>query len=318
MTNISDLKLEGMYRLTACRPDGTERELAGWFSNLILDGGLNRLGTGGVWDRCDVGSGVTPVSFDQTKLAAIKASSTTVASSLAAVDENDYLYAFAIKTFTFPAGSVVGNLSEVGVGWAGGNLFSRALISDTHGEPTVITVLADEALTVQYQVRVWPSQEDRIFDLAIAGDVYTFTVAAICLSGNNDGVDNEWPVQLFNLLNGGAVSASATASAGAMTAYSEGVAFAGIDWIEMSGGTKLALFNTSGNVASFVSAYVDGSYQRKVRNTFGPSAGAAPFAGILVCTICGDYQMLIDPPIPKDNTNTLTLDYTIGWARKAF
>ncbi|MCU0702284.1 MAG: hypothetical protein MUC96_37785, partial [Myxococcaceae bacterium] len=147
----------GLYKIEAVNPKGERRLILDWFKNLILDAGLNRLGSGGAFDRCMVGTSSTPVLPSQTGLGAQIASTTTVEASTNGVDIPGG-YAWARRTFRFPVGSATGNITEVGVGWSATDCFSRALTVDGGGSPVTITVLADEFLDVTYELRLhWPN-----------------------------------------------------------------------------------------------------------------------------------------------------------------
>jgi hypothetical protein len=54
-----------------------------------------------------------------------------------------------------------------------------------------------------------------------------------------------------------------------------------------------------------------------MRNVFGLAAGDAAFGGFDVLTPVGNYQVLVDPPLPKDGSKVLTLDYKVSWARRS-
>lgn len=56
------------------------------------------------------------------------------------------------RVFSFPLGSKVGTFSEVGIfdAGSGGNLIAGQLIKDELGNPTTVTLLADEQLIVEY------------------------------------------------------------------------------------------------------------------------------------------------------------------------
>lgn len=315
--NLS-LGLSGHFKFVATKPDGTQRVLADWFSNLILDSGLNRLGSGGAWDRCQVGSGSTAPAVGQTALTTLVATTTTVQSTVAGTNTPTNTYAYARRTYRFAAGTATGNLSEVGIGWAaaGGGLFSRALITDGGGAPTTITVLADEVLDVIYEIRAYPTLTDQTFNLTIASVAYTFTVRPVRFSGDQSSGNKEWPVQLVALMTSGATDPAASGSPGSMHATASGSTLAAIT-ASAPTGTNLVSPSTSGNSAAFTAAYVNNSYQRTIRNTFGLTAGSASFGGFVILSNLGDWQATVSPVIPKDATKILTLDYTIGWARKS-
>ena len=90
-------------------------------------------------------------------------------------------YISHIVEYHFAIGAAAGNLSELGVGWAssGTTLFSRALILDSGGTPTTITVLSDEYLYVTYEHRFYPSETDATGSIVFTGNIggtYTYTL----------------------------------------------------------------------------------------------------------------------------------------------
>lgn len=90
--------------------------------------------------------------------------------------------------FEFPAGRATGNLTEVGVGWTSdgviipnannNRVFSRALILDASGQPTTLTVLADEILRVTYMLRLYVpfNVPDEVKVMTIGGVNTTVTI----------------------------------------------------------------------------------------------------------------------------------------------
>src|SRR5690606_11105005 len=147
----------GEYRIVARKADsGEERVLADWFSNLITDIGLNSIVNNGWKNWCHVGTGTnTPIEADsslQTPVASTSAKSNSVVSNAGAPS----YYSQASIDYTFPVGA--GTYTEVGVSNKAHTdgtqlMFSRARIVDGSGNPTSITVLADEFLVVPYRIR---------------------------------------------------------------------------------------------------------------------------------------------------------------------
>ena len=131
---------------------------SGWFLNNVLDTGLNQMSKG-IWvNRCCVGSGNSTPQNTQIQLDNFVASTTIQQAGLGVVETTNAPYYWGYRTtWRFVAGIATGNLSEVGLGWDDNNLWNRALIKDTAGNPTTITVLSDEYLDVVSEVRVYPA-----------------------------------------------------------------------------------------------------------------------------------------------------------------
>lgn len=300
--------LQGFYKFVATKRDGSQRVLADWHENLILDAGLNRLGVGGVLERCQVGSGNTAPATGQTALTTLVASTTTVQSQVAGTDTPTNTYAFCRTTYRFGEGVAAGNLAEVGVGWSSG-LFSRSLIRDTLGDPTTITILADESLDVSYEVRAYPVMTDQVVTLNISGADYEFTIRPGQFTGNQSNVGN-WPEQLVSFLTNGFVTTSSFRLS--MGLYGTDAALAAVTGIISGSG-----IGTGGaEEKSFRTSYVNNSYERACRMRYGLSAGNGNIGGLFLQSMLGNYQMLVDPPIPKTTSNILTLDFTLAWARR--
>lgn len=107
-----------------------------------------------------VGTGSTPPQPTDTSLENQRASTDVVTShthSYSYDEQSDTLIFTTVSTQSFSLGGVIGNISEVGVDFRGqfspwGNRFlqSRALIKDTQGNPTSISLGEDDQLVVVY------------------------------------------------------------------------------------------------------------------------------------------------------------------------
>lgn len=312
-TGKVNLQMAGRFKFVAHKKDGSSRVLADWFDNLMLDAGLERLGTGGVLGRCAVGTDSTAPNVSQTALVGFLASTTTINATSRGVAP-DQSYVFVRFTYRFAEGVAAGNLSEVGVGWANDAMFSRALIKDDLGDPTTITVLSDELLDVIYEVRIYPDLSDKVFNVDISGATYEFTLRP-CHVNPWEGIaaanEGKWGYELSEFLTGGFVSTGG--SLRTAQAFSTNATLREY-WQETNGGTSLGGPGMAGR--GFITAYETASLERKIRYTFGLDSGSSPFGGITFFSRCGSYQSVIDPPIPKDHTKVLTLDLTFSWGRK--
>lgn len=134
----------------------------GWFKNIVLDTGLNRMAENTWIDRVRVGSGNSAPVASQTQLDNTIASSNTTLNGGDSISKQTTTlpyYVAAKRTYRFPEGVAAGNISEVGCGWGTGlDLWNRALVKDLNGDPTTITVLSDEFLDVIIEVRYYPTQ----------------------------------------------------------------------------------------------------------------------------------------------------------------
>lgn len=290
--------MAGYFILQAVNVDtGTVRHLAE-FENLILDAGLERMGTGSYLDVCRIGSGNSVPTVLQTALDNKIASTNSVQSDVNGAQGTAPYYGWKKKTFRFNAGVATGNLSEVGVGWGNtttdGFLYSRALIKDGNGDPTTITVLADEFLDVTYELRCYPNLTDvTITGLDLGQSTHDVTIRAAQVT-NGD---------FWGLVLGGPVTLAYNTNSSTF-----------------NGGIGAITSSPSGAVANFVETdlpYSANSRKRTASVTL--SLNQANLAGgirsILLSTALGRHQLEFNPPINKTSEKTLTLNFEVSWGR---
>jgi hypothetical protein len=272
--------------------------LADWFPNLITNGGLDRIGTNADYlSYCHVGAGNTTPAFTDTGLAswlaqtASKIGSTSIQGSSPYYSTQQYVYFFDI-------GVAAGNLAEVGVGWSNSNtdLYSRALILDSGGSPTTITVLSDEYLYVTYQMRRYIPEIDTSSVVNISGIDYTFTGrAAVC---TNIGF---WPPYFR--------AGEPLGGQNNVYTYSSSI-----------GDITSSPSNSSGKpiVNPPYNAYVLGNYYRDCVWEFGLTQGNA-VGGITAFYSNklnnGAFQFGVSPAIPKTADNILEITVRSSWSR---
>ena len=300
-----NLELAGYYRITATNKDTLEeRVLADWFPNLITNNGLNLInfGKGNMTSYCYVGSGSTAPTVNdsglQNKIAT--ATGSTTFDNYSAKATPPY-YGYTTRSWTFAPGKAVGNLSEVGCGKdiLGVDIFSRSLITDALGNPITITVLADDYLTVIYELRCYPPLEDSVSTVTIAGVATECTVrASEVTTGSSwgfyyDGTNNT-VANAFNSVH---------------TVY-KGVLGS------ITGSPTLSLGTISQSSPSDV--YTPGSHFRDgvVNLSLAQGNSAEGISAIQIPTWLGSFQVGFNPPIVKDNTRTLRLNFRVGWGRK--
>ncbi|WP_410210239.1 hypothetical protein [Aquirhabdus sp.] len=297
--------MSGHFKMVAVDELGNERFLAE-FENLILDSGLNAMPIQQYGRDCRVGSGSsTPIS-SQTTLDNKIASTNTIQSDNYGAQATAPYYGWRRKTYRFGQGIAAGNLSEVGVGWDNtGNistataLFSRSLIKDNNGNPITITVLANEFLDVTYELRLYPSLNDIVSTINVNG------ISTICTTRSAVVTNVLWGALLINqgfAQPYGAFSSScypSSSSLGAITAQPTG---------SQGGTTSFATWGV----------YSNGTYSLVL--TIPSSLNDANVPGGIGCiatyTYLGAYQTSFNPPLPKDNTKSLTITMTFSWSRR--
>ena len=295
------VEMDGHFTIRATSRRGS-RVLAD-FDNLILDSGLERLGTGSVVTHVQLGTGSTAPAVGQAALVAFSASTNNQTASVDSYVAGPPVYHQSIKTFRFAAGTATGTFSEIGVGWASsGSLFSRALILDGGGSPTTITVLSDEALDVDYRFRLYPATSDVAGTLTLSGIGYTYTLRPALISDTG-----QWSPS--TILGSGFVIGSALDRA-----YNGASLALGAITAQLTGNTSSAamgVFNYS--------SYVPGALSRAGVVTTGLTVGNS-VGGIKGMIIAfggyGYYQILFGTVIPKDSTKIMTHGQRITWARR--
>jgi hypothetical protein len=298
-----DLKpsMSGFYKIEAVDKDTLERRVvADWFPNLITDNGLNAFGTKGVLARCMVGSGANPPTVSDTILQTQIAVTTTVTVSTQSAATTAPYYGSTLRTYRFDAGVAAGNLSEVGIGWLDvgtSYCFSRALILDSGGFPTTITILSNEFLDVTYELRCYVPTSDVVTSITLAGTSYTCTIRPMQAT-----VAAYWSPPATTPITASPSSPNSSAYAGPISALVTG----------SPSGTTGAGSNTA-------IAYENNSLTRKGYAEF--ALGSANFGGGIQSISfytngVGVYQVGFSPTIPKDITKTFRFDYGVSWARR--
>lgn len=297
---VIEAELEGFYRMTVTRPDGTQRD-TGWFPNLITTSGLNRIGRGGIGAYALVGSGSAVPLITDTALQALVAWTNNNTDSSDGASPVAPYYGWHRRKFRFAAGVAAGNLSEVGIGWSEGDgispVFSRALIRDSNGDPTTITVLPDEVLDVQYELRLYAPTVDQAFSILVSGMTHN------CVARASRVTDNVWsPRYLFEY--------------GSESPY---VIYPFVGPI----GTVLQGPSGENGQASSPSpnAYANNSMKRSFTGTWPLDQGNLPggigaFEISVYYSNLGNFQVSVDPKIMKDSTKILSMNFEVSWSRK--
>lgn len=142
----------GEYMLSVLR-GGEEILRTPWRPNIITNAGLDSLaqtGSNATWGGLAVGTGTDPVEPTDVALASQLAHVGGSFSYLGVVSGNTCTHT---AVFTFPLGAVVGNISELGIKTYNSTpTFTRALVTDTNGSPTSVTVTAADQLVVTYRI----------------------------------------------------------------------------------------------------------------------------------------------------------------------
>ena len=310
--------LSGQFRMVVSEDAAGERVKhdTGFFDNLITDVGMNRVGTvttnatsslasfNSLCGRFVVGSGSATPAFTDTALA----NPVAFASANPVLDSQSSSYSRGWYEITvrhqFGQGQAAGNLSEIGIQHTSASvpLWSRALILDGSGNPTTITVLSDDFLTCYYTLRIMIPQEDAVFNIEVDYDedgIVPTVVTARPLVTESIGNATGW-----GLLTAGTIDSQA-----GLQFYSGGLAVPTAN-VPLGSGIGSQTFNFT------VVPYATDSHQRFLTRTNGLNEHNSPtLRTARLAALMGAWQVEFDPPLQKDNTQTMQLTFGYSWAR---
>lgn len=281
-----DSQLEGRFKLVITNPETQETRETDWFSNLILNQGLNAMATENILIACSVGTSNVAPNVNQTSLVNAVATTANPGIEGAGVGPAPAYRAYVRKKYRFDIGQAAGNLSEVGISGPT-TLFSRALIVDNVGNPTTITVLPTEILDVYYELGIYPKITDTISQISIGGVLRTLTVRpadvddwASPASPPNFPVNSGATVWLSSQMIQPITSRPSQDITGATTPLS----------------------------------YENNSYRQDFDIVWGLGSPSVSNSLFIVVRF-GLYQIGISPPISKNDTQVLTLRLRVSWSR---
>lgn len=299
-----NVNLSGQFTLRKrCALTGNVKQEVGPFSNLITDAGLNRIGTaGGVLSNCYVGTGTVPPAVTDTNMSSFKVTANSRGAKVATAPVAPTWFSQVAYTFTFNAGTINGNITEVGIGWAAspvGALWSRELIVDSAGNPIAITVLENEILEVVYALRQYFNPNDFTGSFVLNGITYNYTGRDSYLGGAS--ITDSNPVKALCI----GLCFTGSPALGPVTGT-------------ITGGTQMTVYPTLTDVP-----YSNNSYQRDGITLFPLAQGNAA-GGIKAFTLSSiggigflsnSKQIVLDKAIPKTNLNTMSLTWRFSWSR---
>lgn len=287
-------QVQGFMQLVVQKGDGSQRIAADWFPNLITNAGLNRIGVGNCATHAWVGSGRRTPNFADTELQNVISKNGPAVSDSNGSDVGGG-YAWFRRTFRFAPGTATGTVQEVGIAWSDiDGLFSRALVKDSYGSPTAVTVLADESLDVNYEFRIyWPTQ-DVVQNALIDGTSGLVTIRPMLIG-------NWGPCARDTLTN--------PRNSGSYFAYSD-APLGGID--TGPGGAPL------GSAAGYtIDTYVNDSFEAVFRARWSGAniSSASDIRNFGLSSSLGLYKMSVNPTVYKDGLRSLNLAIKVSWSR---
>lgn len=308
---LEQIGFAGEVRFVVTKSDGSTKIDTGYQKNLILNQGLEFFGGNrgaSINSSCVIGSGNSTPTITQTVLDGFVAiaEGTNTTSDYSYVDKGDNLYRmWEQKRYRFIGLDNV-NISEVGLvssGTTSANYYltTRALIKDSSGAPTSISIRSGETLDIYYKIHKVIDTSDRSF--------------------------------VVNMLdgNGGAIPYNAVIRPYAVGTEKWNSKIAGnatdSNWLYYSPSSNLSDFISSPSFTNInanlcvTATYVENSHKIITNNSFRLS-DAVSGVRLLVSGEHNFYCYQVrygavsnDASIPKTANDTLSIPIEISWSR---
>lgn len=319
LTVKSHVGVKAVFQFTTYNADGTVKEQSGDSPNIVLDQGLDRMGVGSYIDAVAVGTGNSEPATTQTALDVQVAYTSAEQGNYVLTYEAEPVPRYVLKKrYRFNAGAFNNdNLTEVSIGWtaSGFEAWNRALILDTLGVPTSLTLLSDEYLDVSILVYYYPPTEDSTQTLNVVdGEDQPLNEITITTRSANLGKFD--PPTQYSRYGGVSIYGTVTALIGQnywMTLHDGDI---GINTSEPQGaqlaGTR---YGDSSRVKLVADDYIAGSHKATGSFVMQLDGGNGLIRSMFIQTSLGCYQSQFEPPIEKLNTQTLTIPVALSWGR---
>lgn len=306
---MNTLGVTGRYKFIITDSQTGAVRTIDWFDNLITDLGLEQLATKDYGIRSlALGTGSAEPNVQDTSLSNYLNKVVGVSSIIGGTQSVEPYFGWNRFYFNFPLDSVTGNISEVGVMLdlaSETELFSRALIKE-NGVPVTVTILPTDYVTVIYEIRIYPPLTDVSANITIAGINHTFTLRAAQVTsmywGSSQFLQDNCPAKRWW-----------SSPYLAVQVHDE--------LTELGDITEgLTSTYTGTSYSTTVMPYEANSHRLRVSVMFSVVQANLPnglIGGIQLHSAIGGgaYQILIDPPIAKDDTKTLSLTFAYSWQR---
>lgn len=301
------------FQCRVYKADGTLARESAKFNNIVLNQGLDLMSSQQWSNYCAVGTGNSTPTATQTGLDALQAYTNTEGTTRGTTqfyDDPVAPYFVETKSYAFAAGTFNNiNLQEISIGRITNEVFvawNRALIRDVNGDPTTLTILADEILEVIAEVHYYPDITKRttvidVFDKLNLVGQYTITTQPRQLADVN-------AMYAFSIIE-------------PCTYRSEGLLLSTSGWSEdmyTSIDYSRTFYRLDGygyTYTKVIDPYVAGSYTRTHHITLPINHANGSLGLIQICSTLGWQQYKIEPPLVKTNVQTLTLSFTYSWGR---
>lgn len=312
----ANIGMAGEFRCVVKRADGSTKIDTGYQKNLILNQGLDFFGGNNGADmmlHCVIGRGNSQPVYTQNKLDAVITA--TTGGDLAnqkydydATRDGNLYKTNKTRYYSFTGLNNV-NISEIGLASSFDStsnyyLCTRALIKDAQGNPTTITVLSGEELTVYYKLWAVFDTTDKVGTInlldGVGGSVAYNYVARLAVVGAQRY--KTIGLALKSLFND--ISYSSQLLTG--------------DIVDIKNVPTGSIF--SKDSFSSKSEYSVGTYRQVLTQNLTTSEGNGTFRTYLIGTTFGAYQIRFgkvsdNSPITKTSSTTLSIPIEFSWGR---
>ena len=322
----ANMGIAGEFRVVVKRADDSTKIDTGYQKNSILNQGLDFFGGGNGVDMmayCVIGSGNSQPIYTQNKLdtalAGINGSDVSTKYDYDAARDGSLYKTNRVRKYSFTGLNNV-NVSELGLASTYSNattyfLCTRALIKDSSGNPTTITVLSGEVLNIYYKIHKVIDISDKSFVVNV-------------LDGAGGSVPYNITMRPINVGDNSNVASPPTVG----VTYANTISFF-ISDTELEKYTVTTASVNSGDALQADSycafrTYVKGSYKKTLDINIPLSIGNnKPLRKISFVKSYYGYafdflpfqirygSVANDSPITKTNTQTLSIPIEVSWGR---
>lgn len=288
--------------------DGSSTVLDG-FDNLITNAGLDFIGVDTAYAAtryCRVSSNAhDPLITDNSLIGQVGTASDLGSFVLSNSGGTPEWFQQMERVYTFPTGAVVGNISKLAVFSAasGGTMFSVALIKDSGGNPTTISLTAEDQLFITWVLRKYVSTTPMTGNVTIDFKGTPTVVAYEILPANLNQSGNDYYLSAYS--SAGNVAKGAfyyeTQTLGPVTGRPAGSAL---------------------KADGVLSDYVSGNFYRDITYkaltsecNFPTGIGSMAYCCLYSFATITAYQISFNPKLPKDSDSTLELPFRLSWGR---
>ena len=311
----ANMGMAGEFRCVVKRVDGSTKIDTGYQKNLILNQGLDFFGGVNGSDMmayCVIGSGNSQPVYTQNKLdtavLGVSGANYSTKYDYNASTDGSLYKTNRVRKYSFSRLSNV-NISELGLASTYSNtstyfLCTRALIKDSQGNPTTITVLSGEILEIYY--KLWA-----VFDTTDKTGIINL------LDGVGGSTAYNYKTRLSDV---GSMGYHAGFAVSLFGPISSSVYLFNSSGVDLSAITTSPLGGSSSASDRSVQQYEKGSYKKFYTFIFNISTANANNRILRILFYSMRWQIRFgsvsdDSPITKTNTQTLSIPVEISWGR---